>query len=79
MTARLVALHGLWAIQPEGCRPEFTRFPVATDPEKVRRQVQREFPGWLIELPTATGWLFEVEELRECEMSASPLFEEVGR
>lgn len=79
MTAKLEAVHGLWAIRFGSAPPVFTRFPVSTDPEKVRRQVQREFPGWTIELPTCAGWLFEVEELRDCELSASPLFEEVAR
>jgi len=78
MTARLLALHGLWAIQPEGMRPQFTRFKASVDPHKVRRALAREFRGWNIEMPESPGWLFEVQELRECEMSAAPLFEDIS-
>lgn len=78
MNARLLISNGLWAIQwPHAARPVFTRFPAATRPEKVLKAVQREYPGDTFDMPTTTGWLFEIEELRECEMSASPLFAEV--
>lgn len=77
MNARLLISNGLWAIQwPTATRPVYTRFPAADRPEKVLRAVQREYPGDTFDMPTATGWLFDVEELRECEMSAAPLFAE---
>ena len=75
MTARLLIQSGLWALLFEGApRPQFTRFASKENPAKVLRQVQREFPGVVIESPTTSGWLFDAEELREYEMSASPLF-----
>lgn len=79
MLARLTPLHGFWAVSFDGSRPEFTRFPVSTDVRKVQRAVERDFPGWSVETPASTGWLFELEELRPYEMEAAPLFAEEMR
>lgn len=74
MTATLRPLHGLWAVSFDGSRPEFTRYRATEDAEKVRRAVQKDFPGWQVETLASTGWLFELEELRPHEMEAAPLF-----
>lgn len=76
MTAQLRPLHGLWAVSFDGSRPEFTRYKATEDARKVQRAVAKDFPGWQVETPTSTGWLFELEELRPCEMDAAPLFGE---
>lgn len=76
MTARLAPLHGLWAVSFDGSRTEFTRYKATEDARKVQKAVERDFPGWQVETPASTGWLFELEELRPHEMDAAPLSEE---
>lgn len=75
--ARLVQVSGMWALQIEGApRPEFTRWRASEKPARVLAAVRREFPGWEIEGPAETGWLFEVEEMRAAAVASCPLFGE---
>ena len=77
MTARLVIAHGHWALQIDGAaRPEFTRWKASEKAARVLAAVRREYPGWVIEGPAESGWLFEADEMRAAAVAAGPLFGE---
>lgn len=76
MRARLFILMGMWALQFDGSRPQFTSFKATVPSNRVLKAVRRDFPESEIIPPNETLSLFDAEELREYELSACPLFAE---
>ena len=52
MRARLFILMGMWALQFDGSRPQFTSFKATVPSNRVLKAVRREYPECAITAPS---------------------------